>query len=450
MSEINISQFNNINVYYNNEKVILPKDYSDGIENHWNSLLQSGKKFFRGDSYTITKVETNDNRVDIYVQLTDYAHFLYTLHKNTYTEHDCRVIYTSVLIETSDKKFVLGEMNVGTAFPHKLQFIGGGIDKSDINGNLLDLRHNIEKEIFEELGIDIKNKNIVKELRPRFLKSGGDNNFLSAIFKMDLLIDENQFRDMFNNYNQRLISQGEEPEIKSLIFIQADEKSVKAFINVDTREKDSNVIPTLIAASKLKQDKYILDMLDEMRTIGQLGLCFCKDEYDKQRYNRLMELACEGYSSICKEPQNIILERFKKELGYITPKIGVNGIVFDEDYNILLDRRSDDKLWGIPGGWAESGESPETSIKRELFEETGYEVEVENILDIFTRLPGDFGQPHTSYHILFLCKIKGGSLKISSESIEVGFHNINDIKEWHRDHFAMAKKAYSNIERGMK
>ncbi|MBZ9686541.1 NUDIX hydrolase N-terminal domain-containing protein [Clostridium estertheticum] len=196
----------------------------------------------------------------------------------------------------------------------------------------------------------------------------------------------------------------------------------------------------------MKQDKYILDMLDEIRAIGQLGLCFCKDEYDKQRYNRLMELACEGYSRICKESQDIILDRFKKELGYITPRIGVNGIVLDEDFNVLLERRSDDELWGVPGGWAEIGETPEASIKRELFEETGYEVEVENIIDIFTRLPGDFGQPHTSYHILFLCKIKGGNLKLSTESIDVGFHNIKDIKEWHKDHFDMVEKVFSTIQ----
>jgi len=252
MREITISKFNNINVYYSNEKVILPKDYSDEVEKHWNSLLQSGEKFFRGDLYTITNVETKGDYVSIYVKLTDYAHFLYTIYKNTYTEHDCRVVYTSVLIETSDKKFVLGKMNVGTAFPHKLQFIGGGIDKNDIKGNSIDLEHNIKKEIFEELGIDVKNKNVVKELRPCFLKSGGDNNFLSAIFKMDLLIDENQFSDMFNNYNQRLISEGEEPEIKSLIFIKADRKSVKDFINTDTREKESNVIPTLIATTSKK------------------------------------------------------------------------------------------------------------------------------------------------------------------------------------------------------
>ena len=42
MREITISEFNNINVYYSNEKVILPKDYSDEVEKHWNSLLQSG------------------------------------------------------------------------------------------------------------------------------------------------------------------------------------------------------------------------------------------------------------------------------------------------------------------------------------------------------------------------------------------------------------------------
>ena len=253
MREITISEFNNINVYYSNEKIILPKEYSDEVEKYWNSLLQGGKKFFRGDSYTITKIETNADCVNIYVQLTDYAHFLYTIYKNTYTEHDCRVIYTSVLIKTSDKKFILGEMNTGTAFPDKLGFIGGGIDKNDIKGNSLDLDHNIEKEIFEELGIDVRDKNIVKELKPCFFKNGGHNNFLSAIFKMDLLIDENQFRDIFNNYKQRLISEGETPEIRSLIFIQADIKSVNDFINNDTREKDSNVIPTLIAATSKKE-----------------------------------------------------------------------------------------------------------------------------------------------------------------------------------------------------
>ena len=56
-----------------------------------------------------------------------------------------------------------------------------------------------------------------------------------------------------------------------------------------------------------------------------------------------------------------------------------------------VKKRADDKLWGIPGGWAETGESPQQSIKREIYEETGLNVEVKEIIDIFTRIPGDFG-----------------------------------------------------------
>jgi hypothetical protein len=249
MKRIYISEFNNnIKVYYTNEKIHLPQAYSNAVESHWNLLLKSGKKFFRGDVYSITDIVHSEEGINIFVGLTDYAHFLYTIHKNTYVEHDCRVIHTSVLIETEDRKFVLGEMNVGTAFPHKLQFIGGGIDQNDIKENIFDLKHNIKKEILEEVFIDVEDKSMVKGVSPCFLKSGGDNNFLSAIFKMDLLVDENQLNDLFNTYKKEIIRKGDIPEINSLKFIQANKIAVEEFINNNISEKDSNIIPTLKVA----------------------------------------------------------------------------------------------------------------------------------------------------------------------------------------------------------
>lgn len=187
--------------------------------------------------------------------------------------------------------------------------------------------------------------------------------------------------------------------------------------------------------------KSILWLLDEVRSIAQLGLCYTKDMYDRQRYEKLLDLASFEYSEISDIYKNIILERFKSELGYITPKVGVNGVVISEDGKILLERRADDKLWGIPGGWAEIGESPQESVKREIYEETGLNVEVKDIIDIFTRRPGDYGQPHTSYHILFYCKLIDGSQKISCESLEIGFYDFRQISGWHRDHFEMIEKA---------
>lgn len=184
----------------------------------------------------------------------------------------------------------------------------------------------------------------------------------------------------------------------------------------------------------------ILFLLEQIRSVAQLGLCYSKDHYDQERYEKLLKLASNEYSQICDIDENIILERFKKELGYITPKVGVNAAIFSKEGKMLLERRADDKSWGIPGGWCETGESPEQSIKREIYEETGLNIEVEKIVDIFSRIPGDYGQPHTSYHILFYCEIIDGYLKPSFESLEVGFYDVDQISNWHRDHFKMVQR----------
>lgn len=249
MKEINIYRFsNNVKVRYTNKKVTLPKEYSDVMEVYWNSLLENGKKFFRGDVFTIKNISHYDENVFINVELTDYAHFLYTLHRNEFDEHDCRVISTSVLVETSDEKFVVGVAGKDTYAPQKLQFPGGGIDKADLNGEWLDLEHNIRKEILEELGIDIDDKNIFKEFRPCFIKDGGRTNFLSAIYKLDLSIDGKELIDRFERFNQRLILQGINPELSSLALIKADKYSVENFIINDLRKKEENLIPALKAA----------------------------------------------------------------------------------------------------------------------------------------------------------------------------------------------------------
>jgi 8-oxo-dGTP pyrophosphatase MutT (NUDIX family) len=249
MRETIISEFNNnIKVYFTNQKISLPKAYSENVNRHWESLLISDKKFFNGDVYTINNIEANEYGVNIFVGLTDYAHFLYTINKNNYEDNDCRIIHTSVLIVTSDNKFAIGEMNECTASPFKLQFIGGGIDRGDIKGEILDLEHNIRKEILEELGIEVDNKNIVKSLKPCYLKSGAQSDFLSAIFKLQLLIDENELKMLLNKHNEDLAIKVEMQEIRSLIFLDAKKQAIEEFISNDKREMDGNLIATLEAA----------------------------------------------------------------------------------------------------------------------------------------------------------------------------------------------------------
>jgi len=181
-----------------------------------------------------------------------------------------------------------------------------------------------------------------------------------------------------------------------------------------------------------------LDMLDEMRAIAQTGINYAKSPYDLKQYQRLLELASGQYAEITGLDKPEIIKRFSAELGYITPKVGVQGLIFDKEGKLLLEKRADDGLYGLPGGWMDTGESPEMTIVREIMEETGLTVEVDKLIGFYTRLPGEWGQPHTTVHISYFCRLIGGTISISHESLEVGFFDPLTITDWHKDHRKLA------------
>lgn len=186
----------------------------------------------------------------------------------------------------------------------------------------------------------------------------------------------------------------------------------------------------------------IIELLDELRAIAQLGLNYSKDVYDRERYERLLGLASAQYEALCSLPSSEIEKRFRAELGYITPKVGVSASILNERGQLLLVQRTDDRTWCLPCGWAEVRETPQQSLMREVLEETGLIVEVGSLIRLSSRMPGDFGLPHTTYHLQFYCTVVGGTLQESHETTKIGYYDISSIRRWHLDHKVEAEAAY--------
>jgi ADP-ribose pyrophosphatase YjhB (NUDIX family) len=162
----------------------------------------------------------------------------------------------------------------------------------------------------------------------------------------------------------------------------------------------------------------ILALLDEIRAIGQLGLNYAENPFDRERYERLLRMAAQEYSAISGLPDGEIDALFRRELGYITPKVGCNGAVFNPQGHVLLVKRSDNGRWGhrvaMPGEL-----SPRDNCRREMWEETGLEVEVGVWSMCSMRWQGSM--TNRTIYIMVYLYVTGGTLTPSHETPVVGY-----------------------------
>jgi ADP-ribose pyrophosphatase YjhB (NUDIX family) len=110
-----------------------------------------------------------------------------------------------------------------------------------------------------------------------------------------------------------------------------------------------------------------------------------------------------------------------------------SAMVADQAGRILLIRRSDNDLWAIPGGLMDIGEDIARTVRREVKEETGLDVEPEAIVGIYSN-PGHViefpnGEVRQQFSVCFSCRLLGGELTTSEESLEVGFFTPAEIED---------------------
>jgi 8-oxo-dGTP pyrophosphatase MutT (NUDIX family) len=185
----------------------------------------------------------------------------------------------------------------------------------------------------------------------------------------------------------------------------------------------------------------ILPLLDELQTIARTGLNFTESPYDRERYERLLQLATEYYGLALDLPPADARARLSQELGYITPKVGAEAAIFDDLGRILLAQRSDDQRWCLPCGWVDPNETPAQAAVRETREEVGLEVRIVRLVDVLTRLPSAEMGPHTVVSVIYLCEITGGEIALSHECLDARYWRIEDVSAWHELHQRYAEAA---------
>jgi ADP-ribose pyrophosphatase YjhB (NUDIX family) len=109
-----------------------------------------------------------------------------------------------------------------------------------------------------------------------------------------------------------------------------------------------------------------------------------------------------------------------------TPKhsVSVAGIVVRDDGRILALCRRDNQHWEPPGGVLELHETFDEGVRREVFEETGIEVEVERLTGVYKNMPRGI------VAVVFRCSPVGGQPAPTNEALSVSWLTVEQIRQY--------------------
>lgn len=127
--------------------------------------------------------------------------------------------------------------------------------------------------------------------------------------------------------------------------------------------------------------------------------------------------------------------------------------VFNTENELLLNKRSDNGQWGLPGGFMEFGETVQDTARREVFEETGLTLSKLELFGIYSgqRLDKTFSngdQVSMVMHVFTCHDFSGDILTSNSESMDNKFFPIDKLPQnLYTDHLEMIQDFLNGIER---
>ncbi len=189
----------------------------------------------------------------------------------------------------------------------------------------------------------------------------------------------------------------------------------------------------------------------ELQFLSQCSLAYSKDKFDRERSERIREIACEMLSYKYDIPLEKVKLDFAGELGYQTPKVETRAAVI-KDNKILLVKEQFDGKWALPGGYQDVNMSIKENAIKEASEEAGAVVNPVKIIAVL-----DYNRHH---HVNFpfgmvkvfvLCEYVSHSFVENTETLGAEFYSLDELPELSttrttKKQLEMCFDCYNNIE----
>ncbi len=189
--------------------------------------------------------------------------------------------------------------------------------------------------------------------------------------------------------------------------------------------------------------------IQQLKAIAQTGLAFNSPHapseipyriFDRERYESLLKLAATMAATVNSgatvDPAlaDSFAARWRADVvkgvpGYVTPKVGIGAVVFNDRDEMLLIKRPEGG-WFYPTGWGDVGLSPAQVAVKEVLEETGLVVSPLRVIGIYdsSKWRSDLN-PHF-YSIVFECRLESGTLHPHPlEALDAGFYPRTSLPE---------------------
>lgn len=169
-----------------------------------------------------------------------------------------------------------------------------------------------------------------------------------------------------------------------------------------------------------------LGWAQELQFLAQAGLMYTKDDFDRERFTRIREIAAEMLSFKSGIPLEKVKSIFCNETGFQTPKLDTRAAIFEDNKILLVQER--DGRWSLPGGWVDVNQSIKANTEKEVKEEAGLDVEAYKIIAVQDR--SKHNQPVYAYgvcKIFVLCQTLGGAFTPNIETIASQYFAVDEL-----------------------